>query len=140
MDANTLTFGLKDVVAIVSGVIIVAGFVYGIFNISAKNKLAIETLKDSTKLSIDANAKDLAQFKVDYTSNMLSLRADTDTRISHVKMELKEAINQLRQEQQHENQKLSTQMISMSEQLNSLNKALSELIGFIKAQQQQNKQ
>lgn len=146
MDATAITFGLKDVVAIILGVISAVSFIFALVNSNKSNKAAC-----------DVNTKDLADHKVGYTSNFLALRNEVETKIAHSdqdrktdlkavyeemqinKAEIKLLIHDVKQEQKEEYGKLSTQISTLYNQTNEISTKLSELTGWVKANQQNNK-
>lgn len=140
MDAATLTFGIKDVVAIVVGVITIVSFIYALVKSSDKNQtLALQALSeiaDHKKITEEKflHAKNAKKANIDMIFDEINKAKDEldkketsiYTKISEVKLDQKEA-----------HDKLSTQINAMSTQLTLIGNGMSELTGYIKAKKEE---
>lgn len=139
MDAATLTFGIKDVVAIVIGVAGALAFIYALKNSAEKNKVLAEQAlaavtalqkstdekflhaKNSKKANIELIMDEIEQVKSDVEKKETSIY----TKISEIRTEQKEG-----------HDKLSAQITTMSTQLTLIGNNMSELTGYIKAKKE----
>ena len=118
MEANDLTFGLKDVITIVIGVCTLLGFYYAL-------KRSVE------KVSNDLDDLEEKQEK-DHNMVMGAIkehREDSDKR----EAKIYDRINDIRKEQKDAHEKLEIKIDAMAENLAKMNTNLSELTGYIKA-------
>lgn len=118
MEANDLTFGLKDVITIVIGVCTLLGFYYAL-------KRSVE------KVSNDLDDLEEKQEK-DHNIVMGAIkehREDSDKR----EAKIYDRITDIRKEQKDAHEKLEIKIDAMAENLAKMNTNLSELTGYIKA-------
>ena len=136
MNASELTFGIKDVVAIIIGVIGIAGFLY-----------ALRRASDSAKDSASSLKSELDQFKKDVDEKFLHAKNAKKANIQMVmealdktkeEVEKKEAqlytrMEEIRKDQKDGQEKLWVKLDSVEKMQHSMSTALAELTGFLKA-------
>jgi hypothetical protein len=139
MDAATLTFGIKDVVAIIVGVISIASFIWALKNSNEKNHaIANQALNEVDALEKSMDEKILHE-KNSKKANIQFLMDE----IAQVKAEVEKKetiiynkITEIRTEQKEGHDKLSSQILLMTAQLNTIGNNVSELTGYTRAQKE----
>jgi carbonic anhydrase len=151
MNIEDLTFGIKDVVAIIVAIISGAGFVYAIKNQADKNKTRMNSL-------------DLAQDELqsDTEKSLVTMKTDMDEKFLHAKnakkaniMAIYEEINRNREEfkeketqiyikiedsrkeQKDSHEKMSVKLDTLGTQMNLISTNLAELTGYIRAKKEE---
>jgi len=140
MDAATLTFGIKDVVAIVLGVITILGFLYALKNSNEKNKALAEqallAVADLQKTSDEKflHAKNSKKANIQFIMDEI---AQVKTDVEKKETSIYNKITEIRTEQKEGHDKLSAQITTMSTQLTLISNNMSELTGYIKAKKEE---
>jgi uncharacterized protein HemX len=136
MNAASLTFGIKDVVAIVLAVISILGFLYALKNAAKK-------AQDSN----DATRKDFEDYKKATEEKFLhaknSKKANIQTIMDTIKQNKEEVekkenqiysrITEIREEQRTAHEKLAVKIDNVVDMQHTMNTSLAELTGFLKA-------
>jgi len=140
MDAATLTFGIKDVVAIIVGVISMASFIWALKSSNEKNKaLATQALVEVAELQKTTDEKFL-HAKNSKKANIQFLMdeiADAKAEVEKKESSIYSKITEIRTEQKEGHDKLSSQILVMSTQLNTIGNGVAELTGYMRAQKEQ---
>lgn len=140
MNATDLTFGIKDVIGIVLGVISILGFLY-----------ALKKSADKAETKNTEQDKTIADLKKDMDEKFLHAKNAKKANIQFIMDTIKEnkdavekkenqiyaRIDEIRTEQKEAHGALSVKMDGMNQQLSVLNTNLSELTGYIKAKKEQ---
>lgn len=139
MNATELTFGTKEVVEIVIGILGIAGFLY-----------AMKRAAEKTKDKLDVIENDLHDLKKDTEERFLHARnakkANIQTVMESIQKQKEEVekkeqqiysrISEIRQEQQDAHEKLWVKLDGVEKMQFSMNTTLAELTGYIKAKTQ----
>lgn len=139
MNATELTFGTKEVVEIVIGILSIAGFLY-----------AMKRAAEKTKDKLDVIENDLQDLKKDTEERFLHARnakkANIQTVMESIQKQKEEVekkeqqiysrISEIRQEQQDAHEKLWVKLDGVEKMQFSMNTTLAELTGYIKAKTQ----
>jgi predicted Holliday junction resolvase-like endonuclease len=118
MDANDLTFGIKDVITIVVAIATLLGFYYALQRSVEKVSTDLDNLED--KQEKDHNT---------VMNAIKEHREDSDKR----EAKIYERIDDIRKEQKDAHDKLEVKIDAMADNLAKMNTNLSELTGYIKA-------
>jgi predicted transcriptional regulator len=136
MNATDLTFGTKEVVEIVIGILSIAVFLY-----------AMKRAAEKTKDKLDVIEKDLQDLKKDTEEKFLhaknAKKANIQTVMESIQKQKEEVdkkeqqiytrISEIRQEQQDAHEKLWVKLDGVEKMQFSMNTALAELTGYLKA-------
>lgn len=136
MDVTSLTFGVKDVVAIVLAVGSAVGFVW-----------AMKSSDDKNKASNEDTQRELDEFKKEVAEKFLHAKNSKKANIEMIyldinknkeELEKKETqiyarITEIRMEQKADHEKLSSKLDSLGTQMSQVNTSLAELTGYLKA-------
>lgn len=136
MEATELTFGLKDVLGIVSLVVSAVGLYWAMKNADKDNKAA----NRKTQSDLDTFKRETAE-KFMHAKN--SKKANIEMLLQEISkgkddMEKKEAqiyarMNEIRDEQKEAHDKVNIKLDALSTQMAQVNTSLAELTGYIKA-------
>lgn len=128
MDVTQLTFGLKDVVAIVIGVISILSFIYAIKKGSEKAEAASTDLKETLDNHIKTTEEKFLHAR---NSKKANIQVIMDTiKANEEKSERKMA--EMKEEQKDAHQKLEGKIDGLVIMQQSMNTNLAELTGFLK--------
>lgn len=141
MNATELTFGTKEVVEIVLGILAIAAFLY-----------AMKRAAEKTKDKLNVIEKDLEDFKKETDENFFhaknAKKANIQTIMDSIQKQKEEVdkkeqqiytrINEIRQEQQDAHEKLWVKLDGVEKMQFSMNTALAELTGYLKAKSEAN--
>lgn len=129
MDVTQLSFGIKDVIAIVLGLVSILGFLYALREATTKVTIKCDNLNS-----------EITNLKVEYAQIITEMKTTTANQITHLHDKVKEKENDLskkieyvREEAKESNEKLSAQLLGFGVQLTQISSSLSELTGYIKA-------
>lgn len=129
MDANELTFNIKDVVTIVIGLGSLIGFVY-----------MIKSNAEKTELKITETNDELTEFKKIVNEKFLHSKNTKKATIEYIMdtVEKKESliytkISEIKNEQEVAHNKLWTKLDSVEKMQQSISNSLAELTGYLKA-------
>lgn len=129
MDANELTFNIKDVVTIVIGLGSVIGFVY-----------MIKSSTEKTELKITETNDELDEFKKIVNEKFLHSKNTKKATVEYIMdtVEKKEnliytKISEIKNEQEVAHNKLWNKLDSVEKMQQSISNSLSELTGYLKA-------
>src|SRR5437868_4016593 len=136
MDITSLTFGLKDVIAIVAGAVTGVGVVWAMRSADKENKDA----NAHTQLQLEEFKKDVLE-KLVHAKNAKKANIEMifeEINKNKMDVEKKEVqiytrITEIRTEQKEAHDKLSVKMDTISTQMGQVNTSLAELTGYIKA-------
>jgi hypothetical protein len=140
MNATELTFGTKEVVEIVIGILSIAAFLY-----------AMKRAAEKTKDKLNVIEKDLQDLKKDTEEKFLhaknAKKANIQTIMESIQKQKEEVdkkeqqiysrISEIRQEQQDAHEKLWVKLDGVEKMQFSMNTALAELTGYMKAKAQE---
>lgn len=139
MDAATLTFGIKDVIAIILAVISVASFIWALKSSNEKNKaMATRALQEIEELEKSTDEKILHEknSKKANTQFLMDEIADIKKEVEKKETTIYNKITEIRTEQKEGHDKLSNQILIMTAQLNTIGNNVSELTGYMRAQKE----
>jgi hypothetical protein len=129
MDANELTFNIKDVVTIVIGLGSVIGFVY-----------MIKSSTEKTELKITETNDELDEFKKIVNEKFLHSKNTKKATVEYIMdtVEKKEnliytKISEIKSEQEVAHNKLWNKLDSVEKMQQSISNSLAELTGYLKA-------
>lgn len=129
MDANELTFNIKDVVTIVIGLGSVIGFVY-----------MIKSSTEKTELKITETNDELTEFKKSVNEKFLHSKNTKKATVEYIMetVEKKEnsiysKITEIKNEQEVAHNKLWNKLDSVEKMQQSISNSLAELTGYLKA-------
>ena len=139
MDATEITFGAKDVAAIIVGVISILGFLY------ALKRNADKATEDAATIK-----KDLEEFKTSTNEKFIHGKNSKKANIQYImdamqknkdEVEKKETqiynrISELKQEQQDAHEKLWVKLDSVETMQRAMSTSLAELTGYLKAKRE----
>ena len=153
MNVQDLTFGIKDVVAIIVGLGALWGFVYALKSQHDKSTTRMNSLELAQENHEADTRKDIADIKRDTEEKFLHAKNAKKANIMAIYDELnrnreefkeKEAqiytkIEDIRKEQKDSHDKMSTKLDVLSTQMNAMSSNLAELTGYIRAKKEDNK-
>lgn len=129
MDANELTFNIKDVVTIVIGLGSLIGFVY-----------MIKSSTEKTELKITETNDELTEFKKIVNEKFLHSKNTKKATVEYIMdtVEKKEnliytKISEIKNEQEVAHNKLWNKLDSVEKMQQSISNSLAELTGYLKA-------
>jgi len=129
MDANELTFNIKDVVTIVIGLGSLIGFVY-----------MIKSSTEKTELKITETNDELTEFKKIVNEKFLHSKNTKKATVEYIMdtVEKKESliytkISEIKNEQEVAHNKLWNKLDSVEKMQQSISNSLAELTGYLKA-------
>lgn len=129
MDANELTFNIKDVVTIVIGLGSLIGFVY-----------MIKSSTEKTELKIIETNDELTEFKKIVNEKFLHSKNTKKATVEYIMetVEKKESliynkISEIKNEQEVAHNKLWNKLDSVEKMQQSISNSLAELTGYLKA-------
>jgi hypothetical protein len=129
MDANELTFNIKDVVTIVIGLGSVIGFIY-----------MIKSSTEKTELKITETNDELDEFKKIVNEKFLHSKNTKKATVEYIMdtVEKKEnliytKISEIKSEQEVAHNKLWNKLDSVEKMQQSISNSLAELTGYLKA-------
>ena len=136
MDATQLTFGIREVIEIIIGLGAIGAFIYAMKRAEEKNTDKIEGVEENFKA-----------FKVDVEERFLhaknAKKANIQTIMESIQKQKEEVdkkeqqiytrISEIRQEQQDAHEKLWVKLDGVEKMQFSMNTALAELTGYLKA-------
>lgn len=142
MNITDITFGLKDVIAIIIGTATGVGVIWAMRSADGDNKKA----NAQTQLELDTFKKDVLE-KFVHAKNAKKANIEMifeEINKNKVDVEKKEVqiytrITEIRTEQKEAHDKLSIKMDVISTQMGQVNTNLAELTGFIKASTKKDK-
>lgn len=139
MDANELTFGAKDVIGIVIGLISIIGFLYGLKRNSDKateDTAALRKDYEDFKASTNerfVHGKNSKKANIEQIMNVIDKNKDeVDKKESHIYAR----INELKQEQQDAHEKLWMKLDSVEKLQREMSNSLAQLNGYLKAKKE----
>lgn len=153
MGITDLTFGIKDVVAIVVAVASGLGFIYAMKNQGDKNKTRMRNMElAQDELQSDVT-KDIGTMKANIEEKFLHAKNAKKANIMRIyeeinqgKAEFKEKeaqiynrIEDIRKEQKDSHEKMSNKLDNLSTQMNLVSTNLAELTGYIRAKKENEK-
>ena len=135
MDITTITFGIKDVVAIIGGVLALSGFIYAMKRQSDKTDSRLTTLEINHEADIKNTEERFLHARNAKKANIMKIYED----MNKVEENLKEEITEIKSEQKTAHDKMSTKLDTLSNQMSTMNINLAELTGYIKAKKENDK-
>ena len=143
MNATELTFGTKEVVEIVIGILGIAGFLYAMKRASEKTKDKLNVIeKDLEDLKKDTNEKFLHAKnakKANIQTIMDSIQKQKEE-VDKKEQQIYTRITEIRQEQQDAHEKLWVKLDGVEKMQFTMNTTLAELTGYMKAKAQEKPQ
>ena len=118
MDATHLVFGIKDVIAIVLGVISFAGFLF-----------ALKRNAEIAQAKIDEVNAEFQEYKRETTSRLLEGKIDLEKK----ELQFTNRIEQVRAEHRDDHEKLWTKIDSFEKTQQMVLTSLAELNGYLRA-------
>lgn len=141
MNANDLTFGIKDVVGIALAIISILGFLYALKRSAEKATEANTTLKkefDDYKKSVEEkflHAKNSKKANIQMIMETIKTNKDEVEKKEH---QIYTRLNEVREEQKLAHDKLSDKIDNVVTMQQTLNNSVAELTGFLKAKRNDN--
>jgi hypothetical protein len=136
MNATELTFGAKEVVEIIIGILSIAAFLYAMKRAAEKTKDKLTVIeKDLDSLKKDTNEKFLHAKnakKANIQTIMDSIQKQKDE-VDKKEQQIYNRITEIRQEQLDAHEKLWVKLDGVEKMQFSMNTALAELTGYLKA-------
>jgi hypothetical protein len=128
MDVTDITFGIKDVVAIIVSTGTLLGFWFALKHAVAKNKEDIEVFKVHVREELlhEKNAKK-ANTEIIFTA-----MGKIERELKEKEDEIYDKIAEMREEHKEANGKLSGKIDAIALQMNNMSNNLSELTGYLK--------
>lgn len=150
MDVTHITFGIKDVVAIVSGVITVVSFVFAIKHNNEKTQTRLEGAEKKIDDTDKYHQRELLDFRKEVDEKFLHAKNAKKANIMAIYEEInrnredfkeKEGqiyskIEDIRAEQKVSHDKMSTKLDALATQMSTMNSNLAELTGYIRAKKE----
>lgn len=139
MNATELTFGTKDVIAIVVAIIGILGFLYGLKRSSDKaaEKTAVlrkdfEDFKTSTNERF-VHGKNSKKANIEQIMGVIEKNKDE---VDKKESQIYARITELKQEQQDAHEKLWVKLDSVENMQRAMSNSLAELTGYLKAKRE----
>jgi hypothetical protein len=136
MDAAELTFGIKEVVEIIIGILSIAAFLYAMKRAAEKTKDKLTVIeKDLSDLKKDTDEKFLHAKnakKANIHTIMESIQKQKEE-VDKKEQQIYNRITEIRQEQLDAHEKLWVKLDGVEKMQFSMNTALAELTGYLKA-------
>jgi hypothetical protein len=136
MNATELTFGTKEVVEIVIGILSIAAFLYAMKRASEKTKDKLNIIeRDLQDLKKETDEKFLHAKnakKANIQTIMESIQKQKEE-VDKKEQQIYTRITEIRQEQQDAHEKLWVKLDGVEKMQFSMNTALAELTGYLKA-------
>jgi len=140
MDATELTFGAKEVVEIILGILSIAAFLYAMKRAAEKTKDKLTVIeKDLDSLKKDTNEKFLHAKnakKANIQTIMDSIQKQKEE-VDKKEQQIYNRITEIRQEQQDAHEKLWVKLDGVEKMQFAMNTTLAELTGYMKAKAQE---
>lgn len=132
MDADQITFGIKDVIGIVIALISILGFLYALKrNADKANEDTALIKKDIEDFKASTNEK----FVHGKNTKKATVQLIMDT-IDKKETQIYNRITELKQEQQDAHEKLWVKLDSVENMQRSMSTSLAELTGYLKAKRE----
>jgi len=143
MDVTSLTFGIKDVVAIVAAVISIVSFIFAMKHSNEKNKTRLLTAENKIQEHVAANKEALTIFKTEVEEKFMHARNSKKANVMRIYEDLtkveesfQDEIKEIKSEQKTAHDKMSTKLDTLSTQMSTMNSSLAELTGYIRAKKE----
>lgn len=139
MDVTSITFGIKDVVAIVGAVISVVSFIFAMKHSNDKNNSRLDALNeklDDTKKDMDEKFLHAKNAK---KANIMSIYEEIARNREDFKekeLQIYAKIEDIREEQKASHEKMSGKLDTLSTTIANMNTNLAELTGYIRAKKE----
>lgn len=136
MNASELTFGIKDVVAIIVAVISIAGFLYALKKTSDSAKEACDNIKHDLELHKKDTEEKFLHAKNAKKANIqmvMETIKKTEEDIEKKELMLYSRMEEMRKDHKDTQEKLWVKLDSVEKMQHSMSTALAELTGFLKA-------
>lgn len=151
MNIQELTFGIKDIVAIATGIGAVWAFVYAMKSQYEKTATRMNTLELAQDNHETDTRKEIADLKRDTDEKFLHAKNAKKANIMAIyeelhqnKAEFKEKelqiygkIEDIRKEQKDSHEKMSNKLDTLSTQINLISTNLAEIAGYIRAKREE---
>lgn len=132
MDADQITFGIKDVIGIVIALISILGFLYALKrNADKANEDTVMIKKDIEDFKASTNEK----FVHSKNTKKATVQYIMDT-IDKKETQIYNRITELKQEQQDAHEKLWVKLDSVETMQRAMSTSLAELTGYLKAKRE----
>lgn len=139
MDANELTFGTKDVIGIIIGIISILGFLYGLKRNSDKateNTAALRKDYEDFKASTNERFVHGKNSKKSNIEQIMAVINKNKDEVDKKETQIYTRIAELRQEQQDAHEKLWVKLDSVETMQRAMSNSLAELTGYLKAKKE----
>jgi hypothetical protein len=139
MDANQLTFGIKDVISICVMLLSVLGFIYAIKRSSEKAEdkyIALDTDYKEFKKNMDErfmHGKNSKKANIEQIMNVIDKNKDE---VDKKETQIYTRISELKQEQQDAHEKLWVKLDTVENMQRAMSTSLAELTGYLKAKRE----
>jgi hypothetical protein len=124
MDATHLVFGIKDVIAIILGVISILGFLF-----------ALKRSSETTHTKLDSANLEHQAYKQETTAKLIELKADLEKK----EVQFMSRIEQVRAEHRDDHEKLWVKIDSFEKTQQMMLTSLAELTGYLRAKNDSDK-
>lgn len=141
MNATELTFGIREVIEIALGLIAILAFVYAMKRAAEKNTDKISVVEQNLKEFKEEVEENFLHAKNAKKANIQSIMDIIDKNKDDVdkkEQQIYSRINEIRQEQQDAHEKLWVKLDGVEKMQFSMNTALAELTGYLKAKSEAN--
>ena len=139
MDANQLTFGVKDVIGICVMLLSILGFIYAIKRSSEKAEdkyTSLDTDYKEFKKNIDErfmHGKNSKKANIEQIMNVIDKNRDE---VDKKETQIYTRISELKQEQQDAHEKLWVKLDTVETMQRAMSTSLAELTGYLKAKRE----
>ena len=136
MNASEITFGIKDVVAIIIGVVGVVGFFYALKRATDTAKDSVATLMlelNNHKKEVDEKFLHAKNAKKANIQMVMEALEKTKDEVDKKEAQLYARMEEMRKDQKDTQEKLWVKLDSVEKMQHSMSTALAELTGFLKA-------
>lgn len=141
MNANDLTFGIKDVVGIVLAIISILGFLYALKRSAEKAQEAQTALKkefDDYRKSVEEKFLHAKNSKKANIQMIMDTIKTNKEEVEKKENQIYARLNEVREEQKLAHDKLSDKIDNVVTMQQTLNNSVAELTGFLKAKRNDN--
>lgn len=139
MNADQLTFGLKDIISIGIGLFAIIGFLYAIKRTSEKAEEKYTTLDTNfqdLKKIVDEKLMHERNSKKANTQMIMGIIDKNKEEVDKKETQIYTRIGELKQEQQDAHEKLWVKLDSVETMQRSMSNSLAELTGYLKGKKE----
>jgi hypothetical protein len=139
MDADQLTFGIKDVIGICLGLISIFGFLYAIKRSSEKSEekyMSLDTDFKAFKNNVNERFMHGKNSKKANIEEIMTAMQKNKDEVDRKESQIYTRISELKQEQQDAHEKLWVKLDSVETMQRAMSTSLAELTGYLKAKRE----